>query len=137
MKIFIPLFAFVLMPMILPAQDSWKITLNNKVILSSTETNEKVNTKKVTFVEWKKKGFLEASFTPSNSEGWLYSLQFTDETGNQLLAKDSVYAKVATASIRKSAVGKKEIKIYIAISPANSLIMVPSRLLHLCTLKLP
>ena len=85
----------------------------------------------------KKNGFLEISYTETTPSGWLHSIQFSDELGNQILAKDSVYAKIPAASIRNLTAGKKQLKIYMAISPSNPMIMAPSRLLHLCTLKLP
>jgi hypothetical protein len=119
------------------AQDSWKVTLNNKTLLNSSKSDETVNTKKIKSTDWKKSGFLEISYTETPPSGWLHSMQFTDELGNQLLVKDSVYVKIPIASIRKLTAGKKQLKIYMAISPSNPMIMVPSRLLHLCTLKLP
>jgi hypothetical protein len=87
--------------------------------------------------DWKKNSFLEISYTGTSPSGWLHSIQFIDELGNQLLAKDSMYVKIPTASLRKLTAGKKQLKIYMSISPTNPMIMAPSRLLHLCTLKLP
>jgi hypothetical protein len=119
------------------AQDSWKITLNNKTLLNCNKSDETLNTKKIKSTDWNKNGFLEISYNKTSTSGWLHSMQFTDELGNQLLVKDSVYAKIPTASLRKLTVGKKQLKIYMAISPSNPMISAPSRLLHLCTLKLP
>jgi hypothetical protein len=137
MKFLIYLLGFIITTPVMQAQDSWKVTLNNKTLLSSSKSDETLNTKKVKSTDWKKNGFLEISYTETTPSSWLHSMQFTDELGNQLLTKDSVYAKIPTASIWKLMAGKKQLKIYMAISPSNPMIMAPSRLLHLCTLKLP
>ena len=63
------------------AQDSWKVTLNNKTLLSSSKSDETLNTKKVKSTDWKKNGFLEISYTETTPSGWLHSMQFTDEAG--------------------------------------------------------
>jgi ligand-binding SRPBCC domain-containing protein len=136
MKFLIYLLGFIITTPVMQAQDSWKVTLNNKTMLSSSKSDETLNTKKVKSTDWKKNGFLEISYTETTPSSWLHSMQFTDEVGNQLLTKDSVYVKIPTASIRKLMAGKKQLKIYLAISPSNPRIMAPSRLLHLCTLKL-
>lgn len=129
--------SFILLAPAIQAQDSWAITLNNKTVLSSSKSDEILNTKKISSTEWKKKGFLEISYKEAASSNWLHSLQLTDESGNQLLAKDSIYLKIPISSIRKLAAGKKELKIYMVVSPSNPMIAAPSRMLHLCTLKLP
>ena len=137
MKFLIYLFGFFIATPVIHAQDGWKITLNNKTLLSSNKSDETLNTKNIKSTDWKKNGFLEISYPKIISSSWFHSMLFTDELGNQLLVKDSVYAKIPTASLRKLTVGKKQLKIYMAISPSNPMISAPSRLLHLCTLKLP
>lgn len=119
------------------AQDSWKITLNNKTILSTSNPDETLNTKKIKSTDWKKNGFLEISYIETPASQWLHSIQLDDETGNLLLSKDSVHAKIPVATIRKLMAGKKQLKIYMVVSPPNPEMMAPSRRHHLCTLKLP
>jgi hypothetical protein len=120
------------------AQDSWKITLNKKTLLISSESNELVNIKKINSTDWKKNGYLEVSYKETTPGNWLHSLQFTDELGNQLLVKDSTTtAKIPIAALRKLFKGKKQLKIYMVINPPNPMMAAPSRMLHLGTLRLP
>ena len=145
MKTFIPiitllLLAFFSVAQLVPSQReaSWKISLNKKTVLISSESNELLNTKKIKLTDWKKNGYLEISYEETTRSNWLHSLQFTDELGNQLLVKDSTTtAKIPTAALRKLFAGKKQLKIYMIINPPNPMMGAPSRLLHLGTLRLP
>ncbi len=120
------------------AQNSWKISLNKKTVLTSSESNELLNIKKISLADWKKNGYLEVSYKETTPSTWLHSLQFTDELGNQLMLKDSVIAaKIPIAVLRKLFAGKKELKIYMLINPPNPMMMAPSRMIHLVTLRLP
>jgi hypothetical protein len=120
------------------AQNSWKISLNKITVISSSESNELTNIKKIKSTEWKKNGNLEVIYKETTPSSFLHSLQFTDESGNPLLIKDSTMtAKIPIASLRKLFKGKKQIKIYMMINPPNPMMMAPSRMLHLGTLKLP
>lgn len=138
-------FSFLLLHFMLSAQlvppqreDSWKISLNKIAVLSSSESNELLNTKKIKSTDWKKNGYLEVNYKEVNPSTWLHSLQFTDELGNQLLIKDSTTAaKIPTAILRKLFAGKKQLKIYMVINPPNPMMAAPSRMLHLGTLRLP
>jgi hypothetical protein len=122
----------------LQAQNSWMIVLNKKIVLTATVADEVKNVRLVRASEWKKNGFLEVKYRENPKSGWLHSIQFTDETGNALWVKDSVTsAKVSTATLRKLFTGKKELKIFILISPPDPRMMAPSRQVHLATLKLP
>lgn len=138
MKSFVIIFGFLVTTLFVNAQDSWKISLNKITVLTSKESNELLNTKKIKSADWKKNGYLEVSYKESTPSNWLHSLQFTDETGNPLLVKDSTMtAKIPIATLRKLFAGKKEIKIYMVINPPNPMMGAPSRMLHLGTLRLP
>jgi hypothetical protein len=138
MKSLVTILALLSTTLLTNAQDSWKIMLNKKAILISNESNELLNTKKIKSADWKSNGYLEVSFKEKNPSNWLHSLQFSDEQGNLVLVKDSTTtAKVPIASLRKLFKGKKQIKIYMIINPPNPMMMAPSRMLHLGTLKLP
>lgn len=120
------------------AQDSWKISLNKKAVLISSESNEKLNTKKIKSSEWNKNGFLEINFKEADTGFWKRTFQFEDENGNQLLTKDSTTkVKIPLSALRKLFNGKKELKIYMVASPINPDIAVRMQRVHLCTLKLP
>ena len=118
--------------------DSWKIKLNNKVLLATSKENEKTNIKKISSAELKKNGFLEISFKEASPNTWKRSFLFFDKEDNQLLAIDSVtYTKTHIATLRKLFAGKKEIRIYTTVSPLDPNIAVRVRRVHLCTLQLP
>ena len=119
-------------------QDSWKIKLNNKMLLSTSGENEKKNIKKITAAEWKKTGYLEIRFKDAYPNTWKRSFLFFDEQDEQLLAKDSITSvKLTIASLRKLFAGKKQIRIYTILSPINPGIAIRIRRVHLCTLQLP
>ena len=119
-------------------QDSWKISLNKITILVGHESNELLNIKKIKSIEWKKNGYLEVSYKEAFPNNWLHSIAFTDDLGNQLLTKDSTTtAKIPIAVLRKFFAGKKQLKIYMVISPPNPMMAAPTRMLHLGTLRLP
>lgn len=138
MKNFVAIIALLISTFFAAGQDSWKISLNKITVLVSSESNELLNTKKIKSTDWKKNGYLEVIYKETTPSNWLHSIQFTDETGNQLLIKDNVTAaKIPIAALRKLFAGKKQIKIYMVISPPNPMMMAPSRMLHLGTLRLP
>lgn len=135
------IFTFILFTLIakqMIAQESWQIVLHKKILLSGTEVSEEKNVKVIKSTEWKKKGFLEVNYKQTPPGTWLHSIQFMDEAGNHVLVKDSVtYTKVSTSSLRKLFAGKKEVKIYMVVSPPNPMMAAPTRMKHLATLKLP
>jgi hypothetical protein len=138
MKNFVTIFGLLITTLLASAQDSWKISLNKITVLTSSVSNELLNTKKIKSADWKKNGYLEVSYKETTPSNWLHSLQFTDETGNPLLVKDGVTAaKIPIATLRKLYAGKKQVKIYMVINPPDPKMMAPSRMLHLGTLRLP
>ena len=138
MKRIITIVSLLITTVFAVAQDSWRITLNKKTLITSSESNELLNVKKIKLTDWKMNGYLEVSYKETNPGNWPHSLQFTDESGNQLLIKDSLTAvKIPTATLRRLFAGKKQLKIYMVINPPNPMMGVPSRMLHLGTLRLP
>jgi hypothetical protein len=129
--------------MIIPAlnafsqADSWKIRLNNIVILSTKTEDETKNTRKIKSSEWKKSGYLQITYKEM-SPGWSRSFLFFDETDQEVLRKDStVNTKIPLATLRKLMKGKKELHIYTIAYPPDPNMGVRLRRVHLCTLKLP
>ena len=112
--------------------------MNNKLLISSHVSDEKVNVKAIKSSEWKKNGWLEVNYKETTKSTWHHSLRFSDEAGNELLVKDNVTsAKITLSSLRKLFTGKKQLNIYIVIAPSDPMIMAPARMIHLGTLKLP
>ena len=124
--------------LLVKGQDSWKISLNNGTVLTSSKSDEIINIIKIKSSEWKKNGYLEVTYKETTPSNWLHSMQFTDEQGNPLLTKDSTLtAKIPIATLRKLFTRKKQLKIYMVLSPPNPMMMAPSRMIHLVTLRLP
>lgn len=123
------------------AQDHWKIKLNGKVLLSSSDENESLNKRKVKKTEWKKQGTLDILYkeVPVKA-GWHRSLLFMDETENELTRKDSIKAttRIQLAQLRKLFEGKKKVKIYTISLPDDPALAATIRVrrVHLCTLEL-
>jgi hypothetical protein len=138
MKYIVSILTMMISTIFVNGQDSWKITLNNITVLTSTKSDELINIKKIKSTEWKKNGYLEVTYNETTPGMWLHSLQFTDVSGNPLLVKDSVMtAKIPVATLRKLFAGKKQLKIYMVLNPPNPMMMAPSRMIHLVTLRLP
>jgi hypothetical protein len=135
--------SFTLLPIILlasvcTAQDSWKIVLHKRLLLTGKGVDEDKNVRIIKSSDWKKSGYLEVSYREEQPTTWLHSIRFADENGNEQLVKDSVkYVKVATTTLRKLFAGKKQVKVFMVISPPDPMMMAPARMIHLATLKLP
>ncbi len=138
MKYIVAILTMLMSTLFVNGQDSWKISLNKATVLISNKSDELINIKKIKSTEWKKNGFLEVTFKEITPSNWLHSLQFSDEKGNPLLVKDSTTtAKIPIVTLRKLFAGKKQLKIYMVINPPNPMMMAPTRMLHLGTLRLP
>ena len=144
MKIFVTLIILLMSTLFAGAQlvppqreDSWKISLNKKTVLVSSESNEVLNTKKINQADWNKNGYLEIIYKEKDTGFWNRSFQLDDEKGNQLFNKDNTTrVKIPLAGLRKLFAGKKEVKIYMVTNPKNPMMAIRSQRVHLCTLKL-
>lgn len=117
---------------------SWKIKLNNKVLLSTNTESENKNARYIKRSDWLKNGFLEINFKETETGVWKRSFLFVDEADNQLLSKDSVtHAKIKITTLRKIFAGKREIRIYTIVAPLDPNLAIRIRRVHLCTLRLP
>ncbi len=139
MKKFLLITSWILSGFIVQAQDGkWKIKMNGKTLIYTGTEDEKINTKKIKFPEWRKSGYLEINYLESDPSFWKHSILFVDETDNQLFSKENTTkVKIPLSKFRKLFAGKKELRIYIIASPANPDMAIRSRRIHLCTLKLP
>jgi hypothetical protein len=124
------------------AQDSWKVRLNNKIIVAATEINETAHTKMISPSLWKKNGQLEVVYKSPEplEEGWVRTIYFIDESGNELIVKDNTSkVRISQKQLRKTFAGKKKINIYTVGRPLDPEVAMRVRLrrVHLCTLELP
>ena len=138
MKYIVFIMTMMMSTIFVNGQDSWKISLNNITVLVSSKSDELINIKKIKSTEWKKNGYLEVTYKETTPSNWIHSLQFADEQGNPLLTKDSTLtAKIPLSTLRKLFAKKKQLKIYMVLNPPNPMMMAPSRMIHLVTLRLP
>ena len=120
------------------AQTQWKILLNNQVILSADSENEARNKVIIPASAWKSSGTLEVDFQGSPKPAWLHSIHITNMEGVDKLVRDSTrHSQFSVATIKKALGGIKIFKILMVISPPDPLMMAPTRMIHLATLKLP
>ncbi len=118
--------------------NSWKIKLNNKSLLSTSKEDETKNIRKISAATWKKNGFLEISFKEAEPGKWYRSFLLYDKEDNELFRKDSTTKlKIAFADLKKLLNGKKELIIYTTIAPTDPTIAIRVRRVHLCTLQFP
>ena len=116
---------------------SWKIKLNNKLVLATANEDEVKNIKKIAATEWKKNGTLEIHFTETDPDTWYRAFRFCDEADNELLVTDSSsMVKIPISKLRALFKGKKKIVIYTTISTRDPNLAVRIRRVHLCTLRL-
>ncbi len=120
------------------SQYSWNIVLHKKILFKGTEVNEEKNMIPVKRSDWIKKGYMEVFFGSEPSSVLTHSFQFDDEDGITRFQKDSTLTvKISATTLRKLYAGKKQLKIFMIIAPADPMMMIPSRRLHLATLILP
>jgi hypothetical protein len=118
--------------------DTWTVKMNGKTLLIADKADEIKNGKKIKSTEWKKNGKLEITFKDSQITGMRRDVYITDEQENDVWRKDSASSvSIPLSTLRKLSAGKKQLKIYSVISPSNPAVMLRSRIVHLCTLKLP
>ena len=122
------------------AQDTWKIKLNNKTLLSTGTEDESANHRSIAVAEWAKKGNLEVCYkeTPAKKE-WSRSIFFVDENDNELIRKDNVtHAKVSIEALKKAFAGKSKIRIFTTSTPTDPDLAARVRIrrVHLYTLDL-
>lgn len=117
------------------AQGSWQIIVNRKLQISGSISDENKNVKTIKSSDWKSGGYLDIRYKPQGN--YKFVLQLTDEAGNEQWKIDTTSAKLKLSTIRKLFAGKKEMKIYMILNPPNDMMMAPSKILHLGTLKLP
>lgn len=141
MKNLLLLVTFLSTAFISQAQDSWKIKLNQKVLLSAAAEDETKNSKKIKRTELNKPGYLEVLYKEMPVKtGWQRSLLLFDENDMELWRKDNSKAavKISNATLKKLFAGKTRIKIYTISLPTdpNKAAAVRVRRVHLCTLEL-
>ncbi|MFL5772944.1 MAG: hypothetical protein ACJ75F_07295 [Flavisolibacter sp.] len=131
------LFLFALIPFTMSAQDSWKVQLNDKVVLKTSEENSEKNVIKISASSLqKKKDFIISYSEGEKKKGWqrfitIYNDQDGElykQTGNKIKMKNSVLSSLFEKS--------KTLKVYTWSLPTDPKLKqtVRVRRVHLCTL---
>ncbi|HYC39792.1 MAG TPA: hypothetical protein VEB63_04825 [Chitinophagaceae bacterium] len=116
-------------------EDSWTVRLNGRVLL---HTSVEGRVLKVTSSQWKRSGRLEIRYHDAQKHFWIRSFQLHDEGDNMIFSADSLQRlNISLAKLRRLFAGKKELRVYTVVRPADPTIAVRIRRVHLCTLRLP
>jgi hypothetical protein len=123
------------------AQNNWKVTLNNKTLLSTGKEDEQANCRKISAAAWGADGYLQVAYKDANPEKeWSRSIFFTDEADNELIRNDNTAnVKISLSELKKAFAGRNKIKIFTTATPTDPDLAARVRIrrVHLCTLELP
>jgi hypothetical protein len=121
------------------AQDSWKVCLDKKVLLSTSTEDAEKNVIKISPSGLKKnKSFIIAYKETSPQKGWERTISIYDEKDNEL-TKQTGNRFVSKVSELKTLLDQyKILKVYTINSPTDPKMKAQVRLrrVHLCTLVL-
>ncbi|MFM2337470.1 MAG: hypothetical protein RL115_663 [Bacteroidota bacterium] len=117
----------------------WKVCLNKKTLLETTQEDASKNVRTISLKEWNKNGYLELQYKETEKDIWFYRhFMIVDKDETDFYRIDSANTiKIPLAALRKKTAGKKEIYIYTTISPKDPTLAIRIRRVHLVTLKVP
>lgn len=119
------------------AQDSWKISLNEKNIFSASAENEEKNIVKIKSSDLKKKNEFNLVYTdkPKKTD-WIRSIMVVGENDHELLRQEGSKIKIKNAALDSLFSKSKTLKIYTISLPKDPAkrATVRVRRVHLCTL---
>jgi hypothetical protein len=138
MKIF---FAFLLslIGTVAFTQDSWKICLDKKTLLTALAEDEQKNTIQISSAELKKGKNLVVTYKEqSQQKGWERTLFVFNENDKELKTQVGKKLSLKVSDLKTWLNQNKEVKIYTLNSPTDPKMKAQVRLrrVHLCTLVL-
>ena len=119
------------------AQDSWKITLNEKNIFNTSTENEEKNIVKIRSSDLqKKKEFLLTYTEKPKKTDWIRSVMVVGENDHELLRVEGNKIKIKNAALDSLFAKSKTLRIYTISLPKDPAkrATVRVRRVHLCTL---
>jgi hypothetical protein len=119
------------------AQDSWKVSLDKKVLLSSSIEDEQKNVVKITSADLKKSKTFEIIFKEASAQkGWERTISIYDEKDKELKKQKGNKFSLKASDLKSLLNQYKTIKIYTLNSPTDPKLKSQVRLrrVHLCTL---
>jgi hypothetical protein len=119
------------------AQNSWKVLLNDKTVLSSSAENEEKNKVLIKKADLKKKKDFSLLYTEKNNKkNWQRVIALYDENDQELFQQEGTKLKMPTASLQSYFKKAKKIRIYTWALPTDPKLKAAIRIrrVHLCTL---
>src|SRR5215212_8157910 len=117
MKFFLFALSFITSSMSF-AQDSWKVILNGKNILTASIESEKKNLITITNADLKKKQEFNLTYTDQAKEkDWQRSIMVVDENDHELLQQEGNKFKIKNASLQSFFKKSKTLKFYTVSLP--------------------
>jgi basic membrane lipoprotein Med (substrate-binding protein (PBP1-ABC) superfamily) len=119
------------------SQDSWKACLDKKVLLNTSNEDEKQNTRKISAGDLiKSKNFTLNYKESPPQKGWERTIRLYDEKDHELKKQNGKKLTLKTSQLTALLDQYKTVKIYTLNSPTDPKLKerVRIRRVHLCTL---
>ncbi len=124
---------------VLPAQDSWKLVHNGKVVLESKVEDPQKNSFPIRIPSFNKAGLLTVVYTETPKlKDWKRTVIIVDENDNELLRKEGKTVNIQNEELRSFFKKAKAIEVYTMSLPADpeKAALVRVRRVHLATITL-
>jgi hypothetical protein len=132
-------FAFLLSCIVFSAiaQDTWKACLDKKVLLNTSNEDEKQNILKISAADLSKNKNFTVNYTESPPQkGWERTIRLYGEKDHELKKQNGKKLSLKTSQLKALFNQYKTVKIYTLNSPTDPKLKerVRIRRVHLCTL---
>lgn len=114
-----------------PAQNSWTVQLNNKVLLTATQEDAEKN---VVTLKDLKKGSLLISYRETPDKDFARAIAVYDAADTEIYKKKERSITLPVSLLKQWAKKGSTVKVYTMLVPLNPAIAVRLRRVHLCTL---
>ena len=136
---FLLVFLLSLITISVVAQDSWKVSLDKKIVLKTSTEDAEKNVIKISSADLKKAKIFTVSYIESSPQkGWERTITAYDEKDNELKKQKGKTFTFKTSELKNLLLKYKTVKIYTINSPTDPKMKSQVRLrrVHLCTLVL-
>jgi hypothetical protein len=119
------------------AQDSWKVCLDKKVLLNTSNEDEKKNVIRISVADLNRsKNFTLSYREISPQKDWERTIRLYDEKDNELKKQKGKKLTLKTSELKSLLNQYKTVKIYTLNSPSDPKLKARVRIrrVHLCTL---
>ena len=137
MKPFYFLLAICFMSTTVWGQASWKVTVNEKTVLHTSEENEGKNTVFIKTTDLgKKKDLVLTYHEKGKKSGWERTISVYDENDRELKQQKGTKLKLSHTELKSFLKQSKKLKIYTVALPTDPKLKASIRVrrVHLCTL---